>query len=235
MSKEVKKFTAKIIKKENNFLIKKNNEIFKTPEGNLLSSPYRKIAQFILSEINQNNKKEGENNIVTYRRITNLAIDKINKDKNYFIKKIVNQVHSDTLCYFTSDPKDLLQQQINSWKPLLEWINNTYMIKLSYTCSLKKIIQDKKNVQSLNDILITYDEYKLSCISTLCQVTGSLVIALALCDSRINYEEAFRASKLEELYQLSKWGNDSEASNRREAICTDIYKASRYLTALKVK
>ena len=117
----------------------------------------------------------------------------------------------------------------------MEWINNTYMIKLSYTCSLKKIIQDKKNVQSLNDILITYDEYKLSCISTLCQVTGSLVIALALCDSRINYEEAFRASKLEELYQLSKWGNDSEASNRREAICTDIYKASRYLTALKVK
>lgn len=232
MSKEIKNGAFTIVKRNSNFLIEKNNKFLKTPDGNLISIPYKKIVQLILTELN---KKTTLNGSVTYLKITNSAIDKIIKDKDSFINKIASQIHSDTICYFSKTPKSLLQLQIDSWKPLLKWIKKTYSVELNYSYSFEPLIQNKNNVQIIKEILVGCDIFKLSGISTLCQLTGSLVISLALCDSRLTCEEAFRASQLEESYQLSRWGKDSEASNRREAISADIHKASNYLNALRLE
>ena len=232
MSKEIKNSTFTIVKRNSNFLIEKNNKFLKTPGGNLISIPYKKIVQLILTELN---KKTTLNESVTYFKITNSAIDKIIKDKDSFINKIASLIHSDTICYFSKTPKSLLQLQIDSWKPLLKWIKKTYSVELNYSYSFEPLIQNKNNIHIIKEILVGCDVFKLSGISALCQLTGSLVISLALCDSRLTYEEAFRASQLEESYQLSRWGKDSEASNRRKAISADIYKASNYLDALRLE
>ena len=232
ISKEIKNGTFTIVKRNSNFLIERNNKFLKTPDGNLISIPYKKIVQLILTELN---KKTTSNDSVTYIKITNSAIDKIIKDKDSFINKIASQIHSDTICYFSKTPESLLQLQIDSWKPLLKWIKKTYSVELNYSYSFEPLIQNKNNIQIIKEILVGCDVFKLSGISTLCQLTGSLVISLALCDSRLTYEEAFRASQLEESYQLSRWGKDSEASNRRKAISADIYKASNYLDALRLE
>ena len=232
MSKEIKNGTFAIVKRNSNFLIERNNKFLKTPDGNLISIPYKKIVQLILTELN---KKTTSNDSVTYIKITNSAIDKIIKDKDSFVNQIASQIHRDTICYFSKTPKSLFQLQIDSWKPLLKWIKKTYSVELNYSHSFEPLIQHKNNVQIIKEILVGCDVFKLSGISTLCQLTGSLVISLALCDSRLTYEEAFRASQLEESYQLSRWGKDSEASNRRKAISADIYKASNYLDALRLE
>ena len=231
MSKEIKNGVFKIVKRNSNFLIEKNKQFLKTPEDNLISIPYKKIVQLVLAELNN---KTTLNESVTYFKITNSAIDKITKDKDSFVNKIASQIHSDTICYFSKTPKSLLQLQIDNWKPLLKWIKKAYSVELNYSYSFEPLIQDKNNVQIIKKILIGLDVFKLSGIGTLCQLTGSLVISLALCDSRITSEEAFRSSQLEESYQLSRWGKDSEASNRLEAISADIYKVSNYLNALRL-
>ena len=78
MSKEIKNGTFAIVKRNSNFLIERNNKFLKTPDGNLISIPYKKIVQLILTELN---KKTTSNDSVTYIKITNSAIDKIIKDK----------------------------------------------------------------------------------------------------------------------------------------------------------
>ena len=42
MSKEIKNSTFTIVKRNSNFLIEKNNKFLKTPDGNLISIPYKR-------------------------------------------------------------------------------------------------------------------------------------------------------------------------------------------------
>ena len=60
---EIKNGTFTIVKRNSNFLIEKNNKFLKTPSGNLISIPYKKIVQLILVELN---KKTTPNDSVTY-------------------------------------------------------------------------------------------------------------------------------------------------------------------------
>ena len=222
--------TLDIVNKNNLFFITKNNEHLKTPLGNIFYVYKRKIARLILQELDENSSK---NLIVGYTKITNSAIDLIDNDKEGYTENISSYIHKDTICYFSSKPKDLFDKQNKTWKPLINWIKKKYRLDVNYTQNIGQIKQNQKCLKMLKNELIKYNIFQLSCINTLCQVTGSLIISLALKDCKLSYLEAFKASQLEELYQLSKWGDDSEASSRRKAIRTDIFKASIYLNSLK--
>ena len=136
--------------------------------------------------------------------ISKFDLEKIIKDKDNFVNKIISHIHNDTICYFSKTPKSLLQLQIDSWKPLLKWIKKTYSVELNYSYSFEPLIQNKNNVQIIKEILVGCDIFKLSGIGTLCQLTGSLVISLALCDSRLTCEEAFKRDpeKVLEFHQI---------------------------------
>ena len=61
----------------------------------------------------------------------------------------------------------------------------------------------------------------LTALHALTAATGSVVIALALIEGRLDAEAAFAASELDESFQIEAWGEDSEAAKRREALAAD--------------
>ena len=226
-----KKFSTSILKKKDFYHIKINNNFLKTPHGNTFFVPSKNIAKVVLSELNLGTENSA---VVSFTKITNSAIDIINNDKKKFVKNLAINIHNDAICYFSNEPKDLFFKQKQIWTPLLLWIKKEYSLGLKYTKSFKTISQSLNSVQILNKILMNYNIFQISCINTLCQITGSIIISLALEKSKITHKEAFNACLLEELYQLSKWGDDSEANCRREAISNDIYNASVYLREIKL-
>jgi len=62
---------------------------------------------------------------------------------------------------------------------------------------------------------------------------GSLVIALALHEGRLDAEAAFDASQLDETFQIEAWGEDAEATRRRAALAEDIRATARFLELLR--
>jgi chaperone required for assembly of F1-ATPase len=59
------------------------------------------------------------------------------------------------------------------------------------------------------------------------------VIGLALVEGRIDAEEAFSASQLDETFQIEGWGEDSEQGERRRALAADIEAAARFIALLR--
>ena len=59
------------------------------------------------------------------------------------------------------------------------------------------------------------------------------MIALALCEGRLDASEAFAASQLDETFQIEAWGEDSEAARRRQALAADIEATARFIELLK--
>jgi chaperone required for assembly of F1-ATPase len=65
------------------------------------------------------------------------------------------------------------------------------------------------------------------------QAAGSIVIAVALAEDRIDAAAAWSLSLLDELYQAELWGEDREAVARRESIRRDIEAAEAFLILLR--
>ncbi len=60
-------------------------------------------------------------------------------------------------------------------------------------------------------------------------ITGSLIIALALLEGKIDAEGAWLAAHVDEHWQLQRWGADKELSKRLESLRLEISAAGKFL------
>jgi len=101
-----------------------------------------------------------------------------------------------------------------------------------YTTEIFSINQNKESLSKLKAILSKKNNFELSAISVLSQLTSSIIISLALVNDKINVKNAFELSNLEEIYQSTFWGKDEEAFTRLKAISIDIKNVKKYYDTL---
>jgi chaperone required for assembly of F1-ATPase len=56
---------------------------------------------------------------------------------------------------------------------------------------------------------------------------------LALLEGRLDADEAFAASQLDESFQIEAWGEDAEQAERRAALAKEIVAAARFISLLR--
>ena len=67
----------------------------------------------------------------------------------------------------------------------------------------------------------------------LTHTAGSVVIALAVSEGRLDAAGAFAAAQMDELYQVDRWGDDPIAEKQREGVRRDIEACARLLSLLE--
>jgi chaperone required for assembly of F1-ATPase len=77
-----------------------------------------------------------------------------------------------------------------------------------------------------------HDDLRLTALHALTTACGSLVIALAVLEGRLDAGAAFAVSQLDETFQIEAWGEDAEAAVRRAGLAADIEAAARFLDLL---
>jgi chaperone required for assembly of F1-ATPase len=87
-------------------------------------------------------------------------------------------------------------------------------------------------VGQLERAVMVRSPYELAALSPLVTVSGSLIIALALLEDAVLFDEAWAAASLDEAWQLEQWGADSEAEASLEARRRDFEAAFRFLKLL---
>jgi chaperone required for assembly of F1-ATPase len=85
---------------------------------------------------------------------------------------------------------------------------------------------------ALRNRLDSYDVWRLTGAQSACAAAGSLVLALAMAEGRIDGDECFELSALDETYQINQWGEDYEAADRRANLRADMVAAHRFLSLL---
>lgn len=193
----------------------------RTPAGRVLVLPSAALANAIASEWrNQETTIRPQTMPLTQLAVT--ALDRLAGRRDAVIDALVSYAETDTLCYWAEEPAALVVLQHQRWQPLLDWAQARWQIRLLVTVGVTPLSQPAETIATLRAAVAACDDLRLATLVAVVQVTGSLVIGLALLDGAVSADTAFALALLDEEYQAETWGRDPQAEDRRRGVRDEI-------------
>jgi chaperone required for assembly of F1-ATPase len=203
----------------------------KTPAKRPLTVPNPALATAIAGEWEA---QEGEIRPaeMPLTQLASTAIDRVAPQRDLVVRQVAAYAGTDLLCYRAAHPPELAARQHTVWQPLIDWAVLRYDAPLEVTAGVIPIAQSPASLRAFATAVAEQDDLALAALHLATGACGSLVIALALIEGRLDAEEAFTASQLDESFQIEAWGEDQEQARRRHALAGDIAAAARFLSLL---
>jgi chaperone required for assembly of F1-ATPase len=165
-------------------------------------------------------------------RLAATAIDRTCDKRDEIVGEIANYAATDLVCYRAEHPPALAARQQAVWQPLLDWAAGRYDAGLAVTAGILPTAQPAASLSAYARVVAALDDFRLTALQAATATCGSLIVALALLERRIDADAAFAASQLDETFQIEAWGEDAEAARRRQAAAADIAAAARFFELL---
>lgn len=200
----------------------------RTPAGAALPLPNENLAQAVADEWQaQGEKIQPESLPLT--KLANTAIDRMSVNRAAWIEQILAFAKSDSVCYRAATPSGLVERQTAQWDPLMKWARERYGARFRTATGIGFVEQPPGAVAALAHRLADHDDFVLAAIHAAASLTGSAIIALCLSDGRLDADEAFAASQLDEIYQAERWGEDEQALIQSHSKATELTNIARFL------
>ena len=209
---------------EGGFGILLDGKSVKSPARNVLALPTEKLANAIAAEW----QGQGEDVIATTMpllRLANSVIDGVAANREAVIAAILRFGENDLLCYRAHQPPDLAARQRAGWDPVLDWVHRRHGVQMTVAEGLTHVDQTRESLAVLRRALQGFDAFALGGLHVIASITGSTVLALAVGEGFVSGAQAFALSRVDEIYQAEKWGEDAEAAKRAAALAHELDKA----------
>jgi chaperone required for assembly of F1-ATPase len=166
-------------------------------------------------------------------RLAHAAIDIVAPGRAEIARRTAEFAGTDLLCYRASEPEELAQRQQKLWQPLLDWAAARYGASLIVAQGVMAAAQPADALGALGDAVAALDDMRLAALAAATPALGSLVLALALLEGRLDAEAAFALSQLDESYQSERWGENEEAAAHRARLKEDIAAVAHFFALLR--
>ena len=166
-------------------------------------------------------------------RLAVTTIDRVARQREPITQQIANYAGTDLVCYRAAHPPALAARQQAVWQPLIDWAVLRYDAPLTVTTGVIPRGQSEASLRAFAAAVAELDDFALTALHSATAACGSLVVALALLEGRIDAQEAFTASQLDETFQIEAWGEDAEQAQRRHALSTEIAAAAQFILLLR--
>ncbi|MCG5242886.1 ATP12 family chaperone protein [Azospirillum doebereinerae] len=166
-------------------------------------------------------------------QLASTAVDLVPAKRGEIVDAVSAYAETDLLCYRAEHPETLVERQARVWQPLLDWAALHYDAPLRVCAGLMPQPQAPEALRALRNVVEGYDDWTLAALQTVTGACGSLIVALALLEGRIDAAEAFEASQIDESFEIERWGEDSETTKRRELLRLDIDACRRFVDLLR--
>jgi chaperone required for assembly of F1-ATPase len=160
-------------------------------------------------------------------QLANTALERVAPGRAALLDEIMTYVDADMLCYRADDPPDLAARQAEAWQPWLDWAEQALAAPMAVTVGVMPLRQPEATARELRAALEALDDWAFTGVQCAAGAAGSLVLGLALGHGRLDGETCFALSRLDEIYQMERWGEDREALKAREVLRRDILAAER--------
>ena len=223
---------ARVVQAEGGFVIQLDGKTVQTPAKRSLRVESRQLAEAIAAEW------QGQGTTVNpltlpLTRLVSTAIDRVALRRADVIAELVRYAGTDLLCYQSDGPPELIARQRRYWQPLLDWAAERYDAALIVTQGITPVPQPPAALAAIERAVGGHDPMQLVALHLTTTSCGSVVLGLALLTGKITPEEAFAAAALDESYQIEKWGEDAEQTQRRAALKEDLALAARFAALLR--
>lgn len=203
-----------------------------TPAKAELIVPSRALAEAIAAEWRAQ-AEEITLDALPLTRIASTAIDLVTPRRAEVGAEVARYAGTDLVCYRAGHPPQLAQRQHAAWQPLIDWATMRYDATLDVTVGVVPVAQPVASLRAFAAAVGAYPPLELAALHLATAACGSLVVALALVEGRLDTEQAFWVSQLDETFEIELWGEDAEQTQRRAALKDDIALARRFIDLLR--
>ncbi|XP_023664995.1 ATP synthase mitochondrial F1 complex assembly factor 2 isoform X1 [Paramormyrops kingsleyae] len=179
----------------------------KTPAGKLFTVPNEALAIAVATEwdMQKDTLKFYTMHLTT---LCNTALDNpTQRDKGQIIAAGLKFLETDTICYRVEEPPGLVELQKNEWDPVLDWIEKRYNVLIGSSSNIMGPQIPKETKDTFHQHLRSYNFWALTGLEFIITQLKSLVLSFGLVDRHLTVEQAVLLSRLEEEYQIQRWGN----------------------------
>jgi chaperone required for assembly of F1-ATPase len=204
----------------------------RTPAKAELVVPSRALAEAIAAEW----RAQGEEiklDALPLTRLASTGLDLVTPRRAEVGAEVARYAGTDLVCYRAGHPPELARRQHAAWQPLIDWATMRYDAALEVTIGVVPIAQPVRSLRAFAAAVGAYPPLELAALHMATAACGSLVVALALIEGRLDAEGAFAASQLEESFEIEQWGEDAEQMRRRALLKEDIALAARFEALLR--
>jgi chaperone required for assembly of F1-ATPase len=209
-----------------------DGRLVKTPGKRDLIVPSPALAAEIAAEW-EAQQAEIRRETMPLTRLAGATIDRDTARHGAVVQQVADYAGTDLVCYRATHPPALVTRQQEVWQPLLDWAAGRYKAPLTVTSGVIPSSQPPASLAAFIAAVAAYDEFALTALHAATAACGSLVIALALLEGRLDAAEAFAASHLDESYQIEAWGEDEEQAERRASLSAEIAAAARLVLLVR--
>ncbi|MFN3233730.1 MAG: ATP12 family chaperone protein [Alphaproteobacteria bacterium] len=213
---------------EDGFRVQLDGRDVRTPGKLLLTLPTQALATRIAEEWDAQGEKLDPASM-PLTGFANAAIELIGRRRGEIVDTIAGYTETDLLCYRAEGPAELQARQHAAWQPVLDWAEKDLGAGLATTQGIVPVVQDAAALAALRAQIDAVDDWALTGLNVLTHGLGSAVLGLAVILGRLDPDEAFQLSQLDELWQESQWGQDAEAAQSREALRQRILTAAVFV------
>jgi chaperone required for assembly of F1-ATPase len=203
----------------------------RTPAKRSLAVPTKALADAIAAEWAAQGERIDPNSM-PLSKLAITAIDGVANHAGDVAAEIVKFAGSDLLCYRAEAPEALTVLQASAWDPILAWARTELGAHFHLAKGVIPVVQPDEALEKIAAAVARFDAMALTALHVLTTLLGSALLALAHAKGRISADEAWIAGHVDEDWQISQWGIDFEAAERRAARLREFEAASRFLTLL---
>ncbi len=172
------------------FEIRLDGRPVRTPIRNLLALPDHAIAEAVAAEwARQETHIDPATMPVT--RLANTVLDGVANDPAATRDDLARYAETDLIAYRADEPERLVARQAEAWDPIVAWVEGAVRRRLATAAGVMHVAQDPATIAALRSRLAEEtDPFRLAGIHQMTTLTGSLILALAVAEGRLDVAEA---------------------------------------------
>ncbi|WCJ21253.1 ATP synthase mitochondrial F1 complex assembly factor 2 [Euphorbia peplus] len=182
----------------------------KTPSKSPLKLPNLALAKAIAAEWEYQDKDGIRPFTMPLMKLACTALERVPLTRPKIIENLIKRFNQDLVfCRAPQDDNlttDVYERQVEKIDPLLEWVKSEFGFKAIVYTSFFGGQQDEGLVKAIEGVLKKSDNCELAVIDAIASAAHSLIIAIAIVRGKLDIEEAIQLIRLEEDFQVDRWG-----------------------------
>jgi len=166
-------------------------------------------------------------------RLVNSGIESGEEMIPAFRDEIIKFASSDLLLYRAESPQELVSEQEVVWDNALTTLARHFGLSFQPTMGIMHQPQPKATLDRLAEALTGENLLVYTALVSIAGLTGSGLLAIGLWHKLFSPDLVWKAAHIDEDYQISQWGEDEEAAERRAKRREEFHAAVAVLDALR--
>ncbi|XP_022122209.2 ATP synthase mitochondrial F1 complex assembly factor 2 [Pieris rapae] len=195
-----------IVQNENKWEVTLDHRRLKTPNGQVFNVNTEGLARAIAAEWDAQHDGISPPSM-HLTALCNTAMDNPGKlNKHDIAIHLLEFLTTDTILFFSDEEEELRLLQEQKWGPVLEWFEERFHIKQEVSRDFQPPPITTETRAVLARHFLSYDFPALNAMNFGTEALKSPILMLACVDRFLQPKEAVMLARLEEEYQLQRWG-----------------------------